>query len=588
VSVRPRFFRARDLFGAPIRPGGVARGGRQRFISKHTRIVEDCVNHYFISSVVQYSKYEQSLFPPWHAPLQALALRSETLALVTYMSEIVAPSKAELVEMHAQIEQLRLDMAARSAGGKQTSGRYKKHDTARKVFVETVAIPSLRLGKRVDAADWRRLFLPGDDDIHGVDKIDMDRWSILHKVDPRSASAESYQLDSAKQLTLLQWVAKNPKQYIPPQPAPSGTPREHRLTARESKLYSGFTLRQLAVDGDRRKLVPGARVPAGSTLLFLASPRYAWRFPEHVPLFISLSALERAGCTTMGNRGVVAISAAHARAAYESYAQKDLAPRDDDDDVLASAQSSSCDVDPLLSQPAEPAFATINTISLAQQAFFQRTVASMSASPYEDWTSLWVTPPDPSLQPFDHSSSAAWEALAIFFFSPTKWGSSQQMQLAMPCARHGWAHARFVHVRNCWAQRLVKGVFSDFSLAGQECRCSECRRERATLKQRYDAAKSAGVEESELEALKSSVDAASFCWMTYDARVMAFYFERAPWVALKLPAIVTHKVCAPIHFCASLAIPHCTTHSHLRYMCIGCTLHGVPLAPHNSRAQGRG
>jgi hypothetical protein len=192
-------------------------------------------------------------------------------------------TKAEIIELHAQLEQLRLDMAARSAGGKQASGRYKKHDTARKVFIETVAIPSLRLGKRVEAADWRRLFLPGDDEIGGADKLDMDRWSQLHKVDPRRASAESYQLDDAKQLTLLQWVARNADKYIPPQPAPSGTPREHRLTARENKTYAGFTLRQLAVDGKSKRLVPTARVPAGATLLYIAGARYVWRFPSAVP-----------------------------------------------------------------------------------------------------------------------------------------------------------------------------------------------------------------------------------------------------------------------------------------------------------------
>ena len=55
-------------------------------------------------------------------------------------------SKDELVEAHAKLEQLRVDMATRSAGGREASGRYKKHDTARKVYIDTVAMPSLRLG----------------------------------------------------------------------------------------------------------------------------------------------------------------------------------------------------------------------------------------------------------------------------------------------------------------------------------------------------------------------------------------------------------------------------------------------------------
>ena len=39
-------------------------------------------------------------------------------------------SKCEIVEAHAKLEQLLVDMAARSAGGKRASGRCKKHDTA--------------------------------------------------------------------------------------------------------------------------------------------------------------------------------------------------------------------------------------------------------------------------------------------------------------------------------------------------------------------------------------------------------------------------------------------------------------------------
>jgi hypothetical protein len=41
-------------------------------------------------------------------------------------------SKVEIIEML----ELRVDMAARSAGGKDASGRYKKHDTARKIYMQ--------------------------------------------------------------------------------------------------------------------------------------------------------------------------------------------------------------------------------------------------------------------------------------------------------------------------------------------------------------------------------------------------------------------------------------------------------------------
>ena len=122
-------------------------------------------------------------------------------------------STSDLIEMHAKLEQLRIVMAERQAGGREAGGRYKRHDTARKVYIDTVAMPSLRRGKRIPAADWRCLFLPGDDEIAGSEKVEMDAWYKLYKKDPRSTSSESYQLDEAKQLTLLQWVARNESWY---------------------------------------------------------------------------------------------------------------------------------------------------------------------------------------------------------------------------------------------------------------------------------------------------------------------------------------------------------------------------------------
>ena len=88
------------------------------------------------------------------------------------MTTTAPMSKQDIIRAHAELEQLQLDMARRSAGGKQASGRYKKHDSARKVFIQMVAMPSLRMGKRIDADDWRRLFLPGDDEIASADKPD--------------------------------------------------------------------------------------------------------------------------------------------------------------------------------------------------------------------------------------------------------------------------------------------------------------------------------------------------------------------------------------------------------------------------------
>ena len=107
----------------------------------------------------------------------------------------------EIIQHHAELQQLLLDMAARSAGGRRASGRYKAYDTARLLYIKTVAFPSLRLGKRIDAEDWRLLFLPitsRDDNGSASDKEKLDRWCKQHKKDPRSKSSESYGLDEKK------------------------------------------------------------------------------------------------------------------------------------------------------------------------------------------------------------------------------------------------------------------------------------------------------------------------------------------------------------------------------------------------------
>ena len=176
--------------------------------------------------------------PTSQAPRAPSILRLERHnASMAASSTFATPlTKAEIIDIHAKLEELRLVMASRSAGGREASGRYKRHDTARKVFIDTVAMPGLRLGKRIPAADWRRLFLPGDDEISGPDKADMDAWYKLHKKDPRSTSTASYQLDEGKQLTLMQWVASNSAAYARPQPAPSGAPPAYRLTYRDSKV----------------------------------------------------------------------------------------------------------------------------------------------------------------------------------------------------------------------------------------------------------------------------------------------------------------------------------------------------------------
>jgi hypothetical protein len=291
----------------------------------------------------------------------------------------------------------------------------------------------------------------------------------------------------------------------------------------------------------RKKLKPNARVPGGQTLLWFDSLRYQWRFPEHVGLFLALQELANSGCRTQGNSGEVLITARHARAAYEQYARNDLEPRADDAILLAVDD----EIDPNLFEPVAAAFETMNKISPAQRDFCERTVEEMETDLYDKWTSLWKRAPDATLldnTKFDQTVADRYDLLDVFFWSPSRLKQWNKLGVEMPCARHGWKHKDKVTVKQRWACRLVKDITHDFILAGQECVCSECRKEHDQVNKHYLAAKSANANESILGELKAKVDAASYNWMTYDPRIIAYYQDRFPFVALKLPAVVTHKV----------------------------------------------
>ena len=95
-------------------------------------------------------------------------------------------SADQILDAKAQLDGLLLEMKSRSAGGKAASGRYKKHDTARLSYINCVALPGLRWGKIPPAADWKMLFMPGDDHISGADRVNSSHDSNDSRRLPRS------------------------------------------------------------------------------------------------------------------------------------------------------------------------------------------------------------------------------------------------------------------------------------------------------------------------------------------------------------------------------------------------------------------
>ncbi len=99
---------------------------------------------------------------------------------------------------------------------------------------------------------------------------------------------------------------------------------------------------------------------------------------------------------------------------------------------------------------------------------------------------------------FDQTVADRYDLLDVFFWSPSRLKAWKKLGLGveMPCALQGWKHKEKVTVKQRWAFRLVKGVFFDSILAGQECVCSECRKEHDQVNKHYLAAKSANDAES--------------------------------------------------------------------------------------------
>jgi hypothetical protein len=60
-----------------------------------------------------------------------------------------------MIQHHAQLQRLLVDIAARSSGGKRASGRYRAYDSAELLYSTAFAFPTRQFGTRFDAEDWR-------------------------------------------------------------------------------------------------------------------------------------------------------------------------------------------------------------------------------------------------------------------------------------------------------------------------------------------------------------------------------------------------------------------------------------------------
>ena len=192
----------------------------------------------------------------------------------------------------------------------------------------------------------------------------------------------------------------------------------------------------------------------------------------------------------------------------------------------------------------DPVYNQMNTVSAGTYEFFQSVLEGMETNPYHGWDHLLKVAPDPTCRPdFDFRASEdsiqrQFDATDILFFSPAaKWG---HLGVGTPCVLHGWVHADEVTVYDDWRIRTAKGVFKDSSIAGQNCRCRACARQKSTAKAERKLAQSAGIQQ-DIERAHAKYKAITCNFMTYDSRLMRFYEQRFPFVAHKLPFFLTHR-----------------------------------------------
>ena len=439
-------------------------------------------------------------------------------------------------------------MAQRQAGGAQgRSGRYHKHDTARKRCLERRVYPDLRMGKLPSDLDSRMLFdLPGPREIAGPAKKDMDLWANIYGRDPRSApaAANDLQQDIEGQTNLLRWALQSGVAMIDAtgdRHGRVGRPLGYRLTSRNDKI-NGKTVDEVA-RGD------------GWFLRWMCAGSFDFQFPKHEYEYLELLRLEQSGTVAQFNRWnketrsndtvrwrVKLPDIAHRR--FEEFAigtendrrrlalhaaKRALSEESDDGDAADAESPASLD-------------RTQNSVNQATLNRFRQILREMAHGRrpnYSQWRSMIVPPDDPTIaEPF---SADAWDVLSVLFWCPIKFWARLGVS-DCPCARKGWAHARYTRVRQFRPPRLAKDAMdNDLAVSPSDVICSECQREHAAAKRALQLARAQNADAAEISELEKAVQRASYKFTTAHLRVLALLGKRYPFVLARCPFTLSHR-----------------------------------------------
>ena len=248
------------------------------------------------------------------------------------------PTREDLIAYECEFRDLLLRIQQRGQGGRATSGRYSKDETARMRYIKTIAQRGLRFGRVPPDDDMRMLrcdplSTPGLPD---ATKIALTAWAAKHAKDPRKAVAWD---DELQQTSLLRWLESETTNMASPIHALRG---KTKAVVIDFGQYRGYTLNEVMRKGRLGQpidLKPGDKpkeVPPGPWMVWLCKAK-VFKFPQDIALYYALR--DGAG-SVHGNDGIEILELPpRVHSDYESYVESVLSPREGDDEEEEAASA---------------------------------------------------------------------------------------------------------------------------------------------------------------------------------------------------------------------------------------------------------
>jgi hypothetical protein len=148
----------------------------------------------------------------------------------------------------------------------------------------------------------------------------------------------------------------------------------------------------------------------------------------------------------------------------------------------------------------------------------------------------------------------------VSFWAPQKFFAGEGVPSQLPCPKHGYAAVDQQQISSDgWSEaRQVTGVSYDQYLIGTCHRCALCKAEKDRLR-----AEAAAISDAQAKAVKlQEARDCTYCNRSYDPRVPHFMFQRFPWMAVQMLAVLCSNRTAITPELAELIKRSCVTGSN--------------------------